>query len=111
VILLVSGVSPAIRVTGSRGANSAFAGSVPIRNRPLRLSCDLYHFQGMSILGQFGLQAPWAGVSGVKFECKRKLPAQQIDHAQKLIDTGGRCEDRSRALLNVNCTTLYWALV
>jgi len=46
---------------------------------------------------------------GVKFGRKRKLSAQQIDHARRLIDTGQRREDVA-ALLNVDRTTLYRAL-
>src|ERR1022692_4971264 len=46
---------------------------------------------------------------GVKFGRKRKLTAQQITHARKLIDGGERREDVA-ALLNVNRTTLHRAL-
>jgi DNA invertase Pin-like site-specific DNA recombinase len=45
----------------------------------------------------------------VKFGRKRKLTAQQINHARKLIDDGQRREDVA-ALLNVDRTTLYRAL-
>ena len=47
---------------------------------------------------------------GVKFGRKPKLSPQQINHARKLIDKGERREDVA-ALLNVNRTTLYRALV
>ena len=47
---------------------------------------------------------------GVKFGRKPKLSPQQIDHARKLIDAGERREDVA-ALLNVDRTTLYRALV
>ncbi len=47
---------------------------------------------------------------GVKFGRKPKLSRQQIDHARKLIDEGQRREDVA-ALLNVDRTTLYRALV
>ena len=47
---------------------------------------------------------------GVKFGRKPKLSRQQIDHARKLIDDGQRREDVA-ALLNVDRTTLYRALV
>jgi DNA invertase Pin-like site-specific DNA recombinase len=46
---------------------------------------------------------------GMKFGRKPKLMPQQIDHARKLIDAGEHREDV--ALLNVDRTTLYRALV
>jgi DNA invertase Pin-like site-specific DNA recombinase len=46
---------------------------------------------------------------GVKFGRKRKLTAQQIEHARKLITEGQRCEDVA-TILNVNRITLYRAL-
>ena len=46
---------------------------------------------------------------GVKFGRKRKLTAQQIGHARKLIDAGERRAEVA-ALLNVDRTTLYRAL-
>ena len=45
---------------------------------------------------------------GVKFGRKRKLTAQQIGHARKLIDAGERRAEVA-ALLNVDRTTLYSA--
>lgn len=47
---------------------------------------------------------------GVKFGRKRKLTAQQIEHALKLINEGQRREDVA-SLLNVDRTTLYRALI
>jgi DNA invertase Pin-like site-specific DNA recombinase len=47
---------------------------------------------------------------GVKFGRKPKLTPEQIAHARKLIDAGERREDVA-ALLNVDRTTLYRALV
>jgi DNA invertase Pin-like site-specific DNA recombinase len=46
---------------------------------------------------------------GVKFGRKRKLTAQQIGHARRLIDAGERRAEVA-ALLNVDRTTLYRAL-
>jgi DNA invertase Pin-like site-specific DNA recombinase len=46
----------------------------------------------------------------VKFSRKRKLTPQQIAHARKLLDEGQRREDVA-ALLNVDRTTLYRALI
>ena len=46
---------------------------------------------------------------GVKFGRKRKLTAQQIGHARKLIDAGERRAEVA-ALLNVDRTTLYRAI-
>jgi DNA invertase Pin-like site-specific DNA recombinase len=46
----------------------------------------------------------------VKFGRKRKLTPQQIAHARKLLDEGQRREDVA-ALLNVDRTTLYRALI
>src|SRR6516162_94304 len=46
---------------------------------------------------------------GVKFGRKRKLTAQQIGHARKLIDSGERRAEVA-ALLNVDRTTLYRAM-
>jgi DNA invertase Pin-like site-specific DNA recombinase len=47
---------------------------------------------------------------GVKFGRKPKLTPQQVAHAHKLIDDGQRREDVA-ALLNVDRTTLYRALL
>ena len=47
---------------------------------------------------------------GVKFGRKAKLTRQQTDHARKLIDDGQRRDDVA-AILNVNRTTLYRALM
>ncbi len=47
---------------------------------------------------------------GVKFGRRPKLSPQQIAHARKLIDKGERREGVA-ALLNVERTTLYGALV
>ena len=46
---------------------------------------------------------------GVKFGRKRKLTAQQIGHARKLIEAGERRAEVA-ALLNVDRTTLYRAM-
>jgi DNA invertase Pin-like site-specific DNA recombinase len=46
---------------------------------------------------------------GVKFGRTRKLTAQQIGHARKLID-GGEHRTEVAALLNVDRTTLYRAM-
>jgi len=51
-----------------------------------------------------------AKARGVKFGRKRKLTPQQIAHARKLLDEGQRREDVA-ALLNVDRTTLYRALI
>jgi DNA invertase Pin-like site-specific DNA recombinase len=51
-----------------------------------------------------------AKAPGVKFGRKRKLTPQQIAHARKLLDEGQRREDVA-ALLNVDRTTLYRALI
>jgi DNA invertase Pin-like site-specific DNA recombinase len=48
-------------------------------------------------------------IRGVKFGRKRKLTAQQIGHARKLIDAGERRADVA-TLLNVDRTTLYRAM-
>jgi DNA invertase Pin-like site-specific DNA recombinase len=47
--------------------------------------------------------------NGVKFGRKRKLSAQQIAHARKLLDAGERQQDVAR-LFNVGRKTLYRAL-
>jgi DNA invertase Pin-like site-specific DNA recombinase len=47
---------------------------------------------------------------GVKFGRKPKLTPQQIEHARDQIDKGKRRKDVA-ALLNVDRTTLYRALV
>jgi DNA invertase Pin-like site-specific DNA recombinase len=47
---------------------------------------------------------------GVKFGRKPKLSPQQKTHARKLIDDGQRREDVA-AILNVNRTTLYRAML
>jgi len=51
-----------------------------------------------------------ARARGVKFGRKPRLTPHQIEHARKLIDAGERHEDVA-ALLNVNRTTLYRALI
>lgn len=47
---------------------------------------------------------------GVKFGRKRKLTAQQIEHARELIHDNGEARHHVAQLLNVDRTTLYRAL-
>jgi DNA invertase Pin-like site-specific DNA recombinase len=47
---------------------------------------------------------------GVKFERKRKLTPEQLDHARKLIDKGEHDRQGITDLFKVSRTTLYRAL-
>jgi hypothetical protein len=66
------------------------------KNRSLREIADTKH----------RVSAP----GGVKFGRKPKLSLEQIEHAREQIDKGKRREDIA-ALMNVDRTTLYRALV